>query len=227
MYERALSARSSTTWTAARRRVSPEGVPATYQTSRSSSATSTTPSTPRSAESMRSRSSASSGSSRKNSATQMGDAPVPARWALKPDSLGTPDIRGVGQPLPGFWRPCLILRDSPDLIIHPADATGTAIETGAGLNGAAVRMLLIAGDPCAAVWRAVAAGAAEVYPASEQDGWRLGRVRDRFGHHGRSARPLTGWPLPGRPPGGQPTAEEGEYAEDRRCRAGDAPVRAG
>lgn len=35
-------------------------------------------------------------------------------------------------------------------------------------------MLLIAGDPCAAVWRAVAAGAAEVYLASEQDGWRPG-----------------------------------------------------
>jgi hypothetical protein len=31
-------------------------------------------------------------------------------------------------------------------------------------------MLRIAGDPCAAVWRAVAAGAAQACPAGEQDG---------------------------------------------------------
>jgi PhnB protein len=68
------------------------------------------------------------------------------------------------------------------------------------LGGGTVRMLLIAEDPDAAVERAKAAGATEVYPVGEAHGWRLGRIEDPFGHHWEIGRPLIPWP----PPGGRP-----------------------
>lgn len=58
------------------------------------------------------------------------------------------------------------------------------------LGGATVRMLLIVDDPESAVERAVSAGAAEIYPVSEQHGWRLGRIVDPFGHHWEIGKPL-------------------------------------
>jgi PhnB protein len=62
------------------------------------------------------------------------------------------------------------------------------------LGGGTVRMLLIVDDPDAAVARAVAAGATEVYPVGEEHGWRLGRVLDPFGHHWEIGKPLIAWP---------------------------------
>jgi PhnB protein len=62
------------------------------------------------------------------------------------------------------------------------------------LGGGTVRMLLIAADPGAMVARAVAAGAREVYPVSEEHGWLLGRIEDPFGHHWEIGRPLGSWP---------------------------------
>jgi PhnB protein len=62
------------------------------------------------------------------------------------------------------------------------------------VGGGTVRMLLIVDDPDAAVDRAVAAGATEVYPVSEQHGWRLGRIEDPFGHHWEIGKPLVPWP---------------------------------
>ena len=62
------------------------------------------------------------------------------------------------------------------------------------LGGATARMLLIVEDPNAAVERAVAAGAIEVYPVAEEHGWRLGRVADPYGHHWEIGRPLIAWP---------------------------------
>jgi len=59
------------------------------------------------------------------------------------------------------------------------------------LGGGTVRMLLVVDDPDAAVERAKAAGAREVYPVAEEHGWRLGRVEDPFGHHWEVGRPLT------------------------------------
>src|SRR5262249_38757303 len=44
------------------------------------------------------------------------------------------------------------------------------------LGGGTVRMLLIVEDPDAAFERAVAAGAAVVWPVSNQHGWRVGRI---------------------------------------------------
>jgi PhnB protein len=62
------------------------------------------------------------------------------------------------------------------------------------LGGGSVRMLLITADPAALVARAVAAGARQVAPVTEEHGWRLGRIEDPFGHHWEIGRPLGGWP---------------------------------
>ena len=58
------------------------------------------------------------------------------------------------------------------------------------LGGCSVRMLLLVEDPQAMQAQAVKAGATEVLPVSEAYGWRLGRVRDPFGHHWEIARPV-------------------------------------
>jgi PhnB protein len=71
------------------------------------------------------------------------------------------------------------------------------------VGGSTVRMLLIVDDPDSAVTRAKAAGASEVYPVSEEHGWRLGRIEDPFGHHWEIGKPLIPWPpAGGRPHGG-------------------------
>jgi PhnB protein len=62
------------------------------------------------------------------------------------------------------------------------------------VGGGTVRMLLIVDDPDAAVERAKAAGATEVYAVGEQHGWRLGRIRDPFGHDWEIGKPLIPWP---------------------------------
>jgi PhnB protein len=58
------------------------------------------------------------------------------------------------------------------------------------LGGATVRLILTVADPDAAFARARGAGAVEVYPVSEEHGWRLGRVADPYGHHWEIGRPL-------------------------------------
>jgi PhnB protein len=73
------------------------------------------------------------------------------------------------------------------------------------LGGGTVRMLLVVDDPDAAVARAVAAGAREVYPVGEAHGWRLGRIEDPFGHHWEIGKPLVPWP----PASGRP--ERGDH----------------
>jgi PhnB protein len=58
------------------------------------------------------------------------------------------------------------------------------------LKGSSVRMILTVADPDAVFARARAAGAAEVYPVSEEHGWRIGRVVDPYGHHWEIGREL-------------------------------------
>jgi PhnB protein len=58
------------------------------------------------------------------------------------------------------------------------------------LGGCSVRMLLLVEDPNAVQAQAVRAGATEVVPVAEAYGWRLGRVRDPFGHHWEIGRPV-------------------------------------
>ncbi|AHG93468.1 Glyoxalase-like domain protein (plasmid) [Gemmatirosa kalamazoonensis] len=58
------------------------------------------------------------------------------------------------------------------------------------LGGGTVRMILTVADPDASVARAVAAGAREIVAVKEDYGWRLGRVRDPFGHDWEIGHPL-------------------------------------
>jgi PhnB protein len=62
------------------------------------------------------------------------------------------------------------------------------------LGGATVRMLLVVDDPESVMDRAVASGASEVNPVSEEHGWRLGRIDDPFGHRWEIGKPINGWP---------------------------------
>ena len=68
------------------------------------------------------------------------------------------------------------------------------------VGGGTVRMLLQVNDPDSLIEQAVAAGATEVYPIGDQHGWRLGRIKDPFGHHWEIGKPLIAWPpADGRP----------------------------
>ena len=60
----------------------------------------------------------------------------------------------------------------------------------ASLGGGTVRIILTVTNPDAVFSRALKAGASEVFPVSEEHGWRLGRVADPFGHHWEIGRPV-------------------------------------
>ena len=67
-----------------------------------------------------------------------------------------------------------------------------------GTGAATVRLLLIVDDPEAVVARAVGLGAAELAAVHDEHGWRLGRIRDPFGHPWEIGHPLGAWPPDGR-----------------------------
>jgi PhnB protein len=58
------------------------------------------------------------------------------------------------------------------------------------LGGGTVRIILTVADPDAVFARALVAGASQVVPVGEENGWRLGRVVDPFGHDWEIGRPL-------------------------------------
>ena len=62
------------------------------------------------------------------------------------------------------------------------------------LGGGTVRLTLVVDDPDAVAARAIAAGATEIHPVTDDYGWRLGRVADPFGHHWEIGKPLGPWP---------------------------------
>ena len=64
-------------------------------------------------------------------------------------------------------------------------------ESGSGHGSTSVRMILSVEDPNSAYDRAVAAGAIEVSPVSEEYGWRTGRITDPFGYDWELSRQLT------------------------------------
>jgi PhnB protein len=64
----------------------------------------------------------------------------------------------------------------------------------ATVGGATSRMLLVVDDPESVVARAVAAGATEINPVSDEHGWRLGRIDDPFGHRWEIGKPTGAWP---------------------------------
>jgi PhnB protein len=54
-----------------------------------------------------------------------------------------------------------------------------------------VRMILTVDDPDTFFARAVAAGATEVFPVGDGNGWRVGRLADPFGHHWEIGKPMS------------------------------------
>ena len=58
------------------------------------------------------------------------------------------------------------------------------------LDGSTARFVLVAPDPGSVHARAVAAGARQIWPVREQNGWLIGRVVDPFGHHWEIGKPL-------------------------------------
>ena len=62
------------------------------------------------------------------------------------------------------------------------------------VQGATSRTLLVVEDPDAVIRAAVAAGAIEISPVTDEHGWRLGRIHDPFGHEWEIGVPLVTWP---------------------------------
>jgi PhnB protein len=62
------------------------------------------------------------------------------------------------------------------------------------LDGGTSRTLLVVEDPDSVVRQAVAAGATESSPVSNEHGWRLGRIIDPLGHEWEIGMPLGAWP---------------------------------
>jgi PhnB protein len=62
------------------------------------------------------------------------------------------------------------------------------------IGGATGRLLLVVDDPERVVGTALAAGATETSPVGDEHGWRLGRIKDPFGHEWEVGRPLGAWP---------------------------------
>jgi PhnB protein len=58
------------------------------------------------------------------------------------------------------------------------------------LSGSSVRIILTVAEPDIVFAQALNAGATEVYPVSEGHGWRVGRVKDPYGHHWEIGRQL-------------------------------------
>ena len=77
--------------------------------------------------------------------------------------------------------------------VAPSSATMKRLSPRA-INGATSRTLLVVDEPDRVVRQAVAAGAQESSPVSNEHGWRLGRIVDPFGHEWEIGVPLGTWP---------------------------------
>ena len=62
------------------------------------------------------------------------------------------------------------------------------------IDGTTSRTLLVVDDPERVLAQAVAAGATESSPVSDEHGWHLGRIVDPFGHEWEIGKPLGAWP---------------------------------
>ena len=62
------------------------------------------------------------------------------------------------------------------------------------IGGATSRTLLVVEDADSVLRQAVAAGATETSPVSNEHGWRLCRIVDPFGHEWEIGAPLGAWP---------------------------------
>jgi PhnB protein len=77
--------------------------------------------------------------------------------------------------------------------VGPTSATMNRLSPRA-IGGATSRTLLVVDDPDTVAERALAAGATELAPVSDEHGWRLGRITDPFGHEWEIGKPLGAWP---------------------------------
>ena len=59
------------------------------------------------------------------------------------------------------------------------------------LNGSTVRIILVVSDPEALFKQALDAGATQIYPVSEEHGWKVGRLEDPYGHVWEICCPLS------------------------------------
>ena len=58
------------------------------------------------------------------------------------------------------------------------------------LGGATARFVLVVADPTSVQAQALTAGAKQIWPVREENGWLIGRVADPFGHHWEIGKPL-------------------------------------
>jgi len=80
-----------------------------------------------------------------------------------------------------FW----LSDEAPEFLSFSPESLGPEF------GGCTVRMVLVVPDPDAVFARAVGAGAKRISPVGDKEyGWRVGRVRDPFGHHWEIGKPL-------------------------------------
>lgn len=58
------------------------------------------------------------------------------------------------------------------------------------IGGTAVRVVLIVHDPDAMYQRAIEAGATEICPVTTEESWKIGKLKDPFGHVWEIGHPL-------------------------------------
>ncbi len=58
------------------------------------------------------------------------------------------------------------------------------------LNGSTARMVLVVPDPVSVHAQAMRAGAKQIWPVREENGWFIGRVQDPYGHHWEIGKPM-------------------------------------
>ncbi len=59
------------------------------------------------------------------------------------------------------------------------------------LGGGSVRLILTVTNPDTVFAQALQAGGSQVFPVSEEHGWRVGRLVDPFGHHWEIGCPIS------------------------------------
>jgi PhnB protein len=57
-------------------------------------------------------------------------------------------------------------------------------------ESSSIRLILTVDNPDEFFAKALTCGAAEVFPVSEEHGWRLGRITDPFGHEWEIGKPV-------------------------------------
>jgi len=86
----------------------------------------------------------------------------------------------------------LVVRLSVDGAEFWVSGESDSDETNEIIGGDTVRMILTVDNPDEVFSRALEACASEIFPVSEEHGWRLGRIVDPFGLHWEIGREVDG-----------------------------------